>query len=293
MSLRFKFNLILILATAFSLLAAGVVSYRILMRDAHTTVQRSAEMLLEGALSVRKYTVQEIRPLLRTLETREFLPQTVPAYAASQVIHKLQAKYPQYSYKEAALNPTNPANRASDWEADIIDWFRTHPEKQELVGERSSATGNALYISRPIRITNAKCLSCHGDPADAPAAVTARYGTTNGFGWKLNEVIGAQVVSVPQSVQREAAWRQFFVFMGSLLGVFVVVGVVLNILLYRYVTRPVAQIAGRAEAISTGSGAVTELEIDGKDEIASLARSFNRMQRSLNNAVKLLNESMQ
>ena len=293
MSLRLKFNLILIATTVIGLLAAGLVSWQILERDARATVQRSAEMLLGGALSVRKYTVDEIRPLLRQLDSDEFLPQTVPAYAASQVIHNLQQNYPEYSYKEAALNPTNPANRASDWEADIIEWFRSHPDDRELSGERATATGSALYISRPIRITNPKCLTCHGDPAAAPAAMKARYGTTNGFGWKLNEVIGAQVVSVPQTVQEAAAWRQFLVFMGSLLAIFLVVGLVLNILLYRFVTRPVALIAERAEAISTGSGSVEELDIGGNDEIGSLARSFNRMQRSLNNAVKLLNESMQ
>jgi len=72
----------------------------------------------------------------------------------------------------------------------------------------------------------------------------------------------------------------------------VVTGIVLNILLYRFVTRPVAKIAAHAEKVSTSNDPVDELEVKGKDEIASLARSFNRMQRSLSNAVKLLDNSL-
>ncbi len=292
MSLRLKFNLMLILTTAIGLLAAGIVSYDILKRDARAEIMQSARILLEGALSVRRYTVQQIRPLLRQVKTDEFLSQMVPAYAASQVIQGLQQKYSEYSYKEAAINPTNPANRATDWETDIINWFRNHPDQKELVGERQTATGSSLYISRPIRISNPKCLTCHSNPADAPKAMVARYGSTNGFGWKLNQVIGAQIVSVPQALQLSNAHRQFYVFLGSLVVIFVLVGLVLNLLLYRYVTRPVALISARAEAISTGDGSGEELDMKGDDEIASLARSFNRMQRSLNNAIKLLNETM-
>ena len=40
------------------------------------------------------------------------------------------------------------------------------------------------------------------------------YGPANGFGWKLNEVVGAQVVSVPMALPAQNAQRAFYTFMG-------------------------------------------------------------------------------
>ena len=42
------------------------------------------------------------------------------------------------------------------------------------------------------------------------------YGTANGFGWKLNEVIGMQVVSVPTAVPIVRANQAFRTLMLSL-----------------------------------------------------------------------------
>jgi len=36
----------------------------------------------------------------------------------------IHSKYPDYSYKEATLNPTNPLNRATDWETDLVNEFK-------------------------------------------------------------------------------------------------------------------------------------------------------------------------
>jgi hypothetical protein len=43
---------------------------------------------------------------------KQFLPQTVPAYAATETLAQLRKKYPNYDYKEATLNPTNPRDRS-------------------------------------------------------------------------------------------------------------------------------------------------------------------------------------
>ena len=79
-------------------------------------VLRTAGVMMEAALSMRSYTVGQVRPHLRVVED-EFLPQSVPAYGATEIMNQLRKKYPDYAYKEAALNPTNPRNRAVDWES--------------------------------------------------------------------------------------------------------------------------------------------------------------------------------
>ena len=128
MKLVAKFNLVLVGVCSIGLAIAGYLSYNILQKNAREEVVQHAGMMMEAALAIRSYTVGEIRPLLKLQMTRTFLPQTVPAYAATQSFDKLRKNHPEYSYKEATLNPTNLRDRAADWEADIVQSFRNNPD---------------------------------------------------------------------------------------------------------------------------------------------------------------------
>jgi protein-histidine pros-kinase len=200
MGLRLKFNLVLLLVFLLGLGVAGWISRDLLIRNAREEVARNASLMMEAALAVRGYTINQVRPHLDMQLMRAFLPQSVPAYAATETLTELRKKYPDYFYKEATLNPTNPRNRAADWEADLVQEFRNRPAVRELGGERDTPTGRALYIARPIQVGNPACLGCHSTPEAAPATMIKLYGPANGFGWKLNEIVGAQVVSVPMTL---------------------------------------------------------------------------------------------
>ncbi len=291
MSLRLKFNLILSLATLLGIIVAGYFTHMFLQKNAREEVLDSARIMLESARAVRSYTVSEIRPLLALQQKRQFMPQTVPAYSARKYLNKLQEKYPDYSYKEATLNPTNPVDLAAAWEVDIVDFFRNHEEETELIGERDTPTGRYMYLSNPIRIKNEACLTCHSTPSNAPATMIDTYGNANGFGWKLNEVVGAQIVSVPMSLPLQRANAAFQVLMISIVSVFLMIAVLLNLLLHYVVIKPMKKIAENADKVSMGALETPELPIKGKDEITSLSQSFNRMHRSLANAVRMLDES--
>src|SRR5262245_42234438 len=176
--------------------------------------------MMEAAAAIRAYTSNEIAPLLNTsIVGNNFHPQTVPAYAANTNFALLASKFRDYAYREAALNPINLANRAVDWEADIINDFRGNPHKAELITERETHIGRVLNLSHPI-VSGGPCLSCHGTADQAPRPIIDAYGTQNGFGWKLNEVVGAQIVSVPMAVALEHAARIRSMFIGVLAGVF-------------------------------------------------------------------------
>ena len=291
MGLRLKFNLVLILVMLLSLAGAGLVSYSILQKNAKDEVLEMAQVMMDSANAVRSYTVNQIKPLLAVQQRRSFIPQTVPAFAAVQYIRQLQQTHGEYSYKEAALNPTNPADRASEWEADIIQYFRNRADEKQLIGQRDTPTGPQLFLGRPITITNPACLSCHDTPAQAPDTLLEKYGPDHGFGWKLNETVGAQIVSVPMSLPLQRAEKTFVTFMGALVAVFAALAIVLNLMLHFIIIRPVRAMSANADKISLGDLSVEELSIGGNDEIASLGRSFNRMHRSLNNAVKMLDET--
>jgi HAMP domain-containing protein len=291
MTLRLKFNLVLGLASLAGIVLAAVLIYNLLQQNAREEVMDSARIMMQSALAVRGYTSSEIQPLLVLQQKRQFLPQTVPAYAAHRYIGQLQTEYPDYSYREATLNPTNPADRAVDWEADIVNHFRNNPARKELIGTRETPTGPSLYLSRPIQITDPSCLLCHSQPSAAPATMLDMYGSSNGFGWKLDEVIGAQIVSVPMSLPLDRADRTFKVFLSLLVGVFLVIALLLNILLDYIVIRPITKLAHYANTVSLGDLEAEELPVKGSDEVSVLTQSFNRMHRSLANAVRMLDDT--
>lgn len=290
MGLRMKFNLVLLLAFVIGLALAAYLSDRILKENAREEVLQNARIMMQSALGARAYTAQQIQPLLTLQLKRQFLPQTVAAYAAGQSFQALRETFPDFTYKEAALNPTNPNDRASDWEADIIHEFRNNPDRKELVVERDTPTGRMLNLARPLGIYDEGCLVCHGKAEDAPKTMTDIYGVNNGFGWKLGEIIGAQVVTVPMAVPLARAQQTFTTFMILLSGVFVLLLVLLNILLHFVVIQPVKRMSVIASEVSMGKPDVPEYVRKGSDEIASLSQSFNRMRLSLENAMKMLGE---
>lgn len=285
-----KFNLILITVLSLALAGTGFVSYRILQDNARNEVIQHAGMMLQAALAVRGYTVDEIRPLLREKMQYEFLPQSVPAYAATQSFNVLRQKNPEYSYKEATLNPTNPRNRPADWERDIINNFRNNKNEKQIIGVRNTPTGPSLYLSRPIRIGKQGCLICHGHKSDAPRTMRTLYGDDNGFGWQLHEVVGAQIISVPMSVPQQNAQLAFIKLISIIAGIFIFIIIMLNIMLRKIIIRPIILIANQADTISMGDMSTPEFDASGKDELATLSASFNRMRRSLQKAMKMLQD---
>lgn len=288
MKLLVKFNLVYLLVMSLGIALSGYIARQLLQDNAQREVVSSARMLMEKALAVRNYTNTQIKPLLASQMADKFLPQTVPSYSATEVLNTLLAKHPEFAYKEATLNPTNPRDRATSWEVDVVGQFRSAADLKETVGMRDTPAGPSLYIARPLRITDPACLACHSSVDAAPATMVAKYGPANGFGWNLNEVIGAQIVSVPLGVPLQRADEVFKIFISSLVGIFVVVGIVLNLMVWALVVRPVTRLSALADRVSQGDLEAPEFTTGGRDEIATLSDSFSRMRASVVQAMKLL-----
>lgn len=288
MGLRTKFNLVMLAAFLIGFALAGALSWRLLQDSARHEVLLEAAIMAGQGSAISQYTDHEIGPLLADTMKVRFLPQTIPFWAAQTEFRSLQQQFPNYSFRYVATNPTNPADRPTDWQADIIDLFRHDASLAEFVSERATPNGRILSVSRPIRVSDAGCLTCHSTPAAAPASMVDLYGSANGFGWKAGDMVGAQIVSVPMRVPLDRAWNIFLVVMAGLAAVFAVMLLMLNLLLHYVIIRPVRHIAASASAVSLGDLDGPELPVRGRDEIASLAESFNRMRRSLANAMKML-----
>ena len=287
MNLLARINLTLVVVFAAGTLASIYITRSSLETSARGEALNDAGLMLDSALAVRAYTANEVAPLLTEQLKSVFLPQSVPFYAATQNFLKMREQHPLYLYKEATLNPTNPRDRAADWEGDIIQRFRNDSQTQQVVGVRDTPMGKSLYLARPIR-AKPECLVCHSVPSAAPQSLIARYGGDNGFGWQPNEVVAAQVVSVPFASATANADKEFRAFMILLLAVFAAAFVVVNVLLYQLVVRPVRRIALVADQVSQGDMSAPEFPQGGATEIASVTRSFERMRKSLEKALRLL-----
>lgn len=289
MGIRTKFNLLLAVV---ALVGAGLFALAadpLVNAVAREEVLQSSRIMMESAAGARKYTSEQITPLLKERIAHTFYAQAVSAYAAKRNFDVIHAKYPDYNYREAALNPTNLEDRASDWEADIINDFRANPHKQEISLERATPTGQMLELARPL-VSKPACLECHSTAAAAPRSMIALYGSQNGFGWKPNEIIGAQIVSVPMAVSAIRAERVRMLFVIPFVCFFALLFLAVNLLLHFVVIRPIERIAKTAEVVSLGDMSAPEYVYGGKDQLARLSASFNRVRRSLQEAMRMLGQ---
>jgi HAMP domain-containing protein len=289
MKLLTKFNLILLVlfGTGGLIISQAISSF--LLGNAQREVLQEAKLMMASAKSVRDYTSSDLAPLLEQnpQHTTRFLAETVPAFGAITTFNKLRQNYPDYSYREATLNPTNPEHRAADWEADVIGYLRDHPGQIELNGERETPTGRSMYLATPIAAAP-PCLECHGNPAMAPPAMIATYGSNNGFGWKPDSIVGAQIVSVPMSVPLQRARDVFHLIIVYLIVILAATIAALDAGVYFIVIRPLKLVADAADRVSKGETNQPPLPVKGGDEIAAVTASFNRMQLSLAKALKML-----
>jgi protein-histidine pros-kinase len=287
--LRAKFNLLMLVVAVVGVGLFALAAEPLVNAVAREEVLQSSRIMMESAAGARKYTSEQIAPILKPQIGQHFYPQSVSAYAAKRNFDVIHEKFPDYMYREAALNPTNPQDRATDWEADIINDFRAHPDKSEISIDRATATGPMLELARPL-VNKPACMECHSTAATAPASMIALYGNENGFGWKPGEIIGAQIVSVPMSASAVRAEHIRRLFLLPFIGFLALLFISVNILLHFVVIRPMEKIADSAEAVSMGKIDTPEYQYKGRDQIGRLASSFNRMHRSLVEAFKMLGE---
>lgn len=291
MKLLARFNLLFLALFCLGMPVSLWLANSYLEREAEGRIRAQADLIEETASATRRYTADQVKPLLTRLQKREasFLVQSVPTYSVIRIFDYLHKANPQYTYKDAMLNPTNPADRATGWEADVINQFRSDPTLQVLSRERESGLGSSYFVARPITIADSEkaCLDCHSTPARAPAAMLREYGPNNGFGWKLNQILGAQIISVPASVPIQWVHTALKTLILYLAGATILMLAILDSLLLFSVIRPVGRLSQMADEISQGKPG-EDLPVKGKDEVSVLAASFNRMRRSLVRMMKML-----
>jgi len=286
-----KFNLLLVSVLIFGTVLSGIALATILQQRAQTEVATQATILMQTMNSVRDYTQERVNPLLaKRLETESsFTPEAIPNFSVREVFEKFRStpQFDQFFYKDASLNPTNRRDLADDFEATLLQRFQNDANLKELSGFHTAFEGKVFYIARPLTITNQNCLQCHSDPKLAPKSQIATYGDKNGFGWKLNQIVAAQIVLVPADAVLAQMYRSLLLMLGVLFGILSLMFLFINFLLKKVIIQRIRRIAKTANAISTGDLNMN-FEEPSKDEIGGVAIAINRLRSSLKIAMDLL-----
>ena len=294
LKLGIKLNLILTGILISTIVVCGILLSRILETKVEKEVADKAFLIIETMNSVRNYTSSQVKPELASRLATEayFIPETVPAYSAREVFEGLrtQPEYQDFLYKEATLNPTNPRDKADKFETEITQQFRQNKQLKEKTGFRADNNGKFYYIARPLEIKKASCLECHDTVEKAPINLISTYGKEHGFGWKLNEIVASQIVSVPAVQVYEAANKLKLSVLGIVGTIFIIAIALINLFLNKAIIQPIKKIAVKSNEISTG-----DLDIkfahSSNDEIGSLTKSLNRMVQSLKMAFEMIEDN--
>ncbi|MGF1513437.1 MAG: DUF3365 domain-containing protein [Elainellaceae cyanobacterium] len=283
--------------------------------QAEQAVKERAEIFLTAMQAARNYTRDNIQPLLDQNAdfADSFIQESIPNFAARTVLADFQHQNPDFQsffYKEAALNPTNPSDQSDRFEARIISQLkqRDAADPQEISGYRPVEGENLFYLARPLMMTDISCLDCHGDPRNAPEALIKMYGDQNGFGWKLNDMVAAQMVYVPADRVFDRGRENLFTVTQTLLSSFAALFVAVNLLLWKTVVKPLKILTDTAKRISSCSidQAQNTVPPQGlkpltvrRDESGQLARAFeymlhvlSRREQDLQTAVRLGTQSL-
>ncbi len=269
--------------------------------QAEQAVQERAEILLTSMQAARNYTRDNIQPMLeQNLHPDEdtFIPESIPNFAARTIFSDFRQHSPEFKdflYKEAALNPTNPEDQTDEFEAQLLAQMKaqqsTAEAEQFQITKRSgyrTLNGEKLfYLAQPLVMDDSKCLACHGRSSDAPQYLLDMYGSENGFNWQLNDIVAAQMMYVPANRIFERSQQNLFTVTKSLLSIFGALFLLINLLLWQAVSRPLSILTKTAKQIGScniNQHQVVQIEDQGlgklamrRDEPGQLARSFEYM----------------
>ena len=278
--------LAVILSASLVLGASGI--YIVLRDRAIEAASREASLLLSAAAAVSAFTDGDVSPLIDKLPTNRFYKQAVPFFAVNSVFDRLRDKYPNYTLRQPALNPTNPHDRPTPHEVELTLRFRNEPTLTELQGVRQDGDRTLFYVATPIRVGQEQCLVCHSTPDRAPPAMVAAYGSSDGFGWTLGDTVGIMELSVPITDELRGTTELTAVIATCLLIVFLVTYLALTTTLGRALVSPLRRLAQAAEAASRSADEPLDLPSGGTTEVRRLSEAIGRLDISLRKSLRRL-----
>ncbi len=281
LSISKRFSLILFLIFIVTLPLITSVMYYFFRENAIREVADKALLTMHSMESLRKYVGKELRPTITKELPKKFVLEGASGfYILRKVSYNLQEVQPNYLYKQASSNPLAPENKADYYEEWFLSQFKENGKLKELTGLRTDKKEPLYYIARPVRVDREECMKCHGDPATAPKEQREKYGTTVGYNYAMDSVVGSNIIYVPASVPIAIATRSTAMVAIVFTGLFFVLFVVINILIRKSIIYPIENFVKTAEQVSKGQFD-NKFEVNTEDELKTLADAFTRLKTSI------------
>ena len=283
MSLRVRFMLLIAILSLLTAASLAVVSYQFITSNALKDAKLKGQLVFNYLTSSRDYFGKVQLPKIYEAAGRNiFVPELMSSFAVTRgVFETFKTKNPDYIFKQATKSPLEPSNKADAQELELISAFAKNKDQAEQEG-RMEKNGQAYYyFAQPIRVTDASCLDCHGDPAKAPEEQTDVYGKGSGYNWQEGDTVSAMIVYIPiQKAMDEAKKTAALFFLIGAGGIGVLM-LLIWVFFSRYVVTPVIQLEQRATEISLGKNLGEGIAIASQDEIGSLGRAIDRLRISM------------
>ncbi len=172
---------------------------------------RQTELVMASLESTRGYIREVLRPrMYDELGEDKFIIEAMStSYITRVIMDRFKDTLPTLRYRRTAIGARNPTYEANLQEQKMIDYFRKHPEKQEWHGVERFNSERYFTLYRPV-VFNSSCLHCHGNPSEAPSAISTLYGDVRGFHRKAEEIGGILSISIPVEESLEQIWKQSF-----------------------------------------------------------------------------------
>ncbi|HNA30070.1 MAG TPA: EAL domain-containing protein [Thiobacillaceae bacterium] len=281
--MRLKLKIWLMLGVVISVVLAVDldVSYRKLHEETRQEIEYDAKTVFGFMMATRRIYQQQF--IASGLPVDDRTIGFLPAHSFSRI----SKDFANWNKNGIVFNnvsdvPRNPGNRADRHEMEAIAWFRANPKATQRLTQITADNGiGYLLFTAPIRI-EPFCLKCHGDREAAPPSIRERY--ADAYGYRVGDLRGVVSIRVPTAKFEGRVWDIWSgQLVKSLVG-YATIFLALGLILDHLVVGRLSRLKAGAEQIADGSyGARISEDLArsrtgvGRDEIESLAATFNRM----------------
>jgi HAMP domain-containing protein len=154
------------------------------------------------------------------------------------------------------------------FESEALEYLTTHPTESR-VGVSGDGASARFYFVTADTATAQVCADCHNA---LPASPRKNF--------RLNDVMGGLVISLPLDKPFAIAKRNALVLTGSLVTVFVLMLLIVAFIQWRFISKPLVTLERAADRISLGE-LDESIRVTSEDEVGSLGKAFERMRLSL------------
>ena len=284
-----KSKLILFIGTIVIIFSSILLqnTYNVTTSNIEDLAKQQLSLALHFDLAIREYVAEKVRPLMFNLISKEaFIPETMStSFVARNIFEKVRENFPDYIIKFSSGNPRNPANQAGPEELNMIKYFNDNPLDEVWTGEIN--IGGKPYLAQFSAMRMEKpCLRCHGDPANAPYELIERYGPDASFYLPLGEVVGLDTIAIPSDKVNQRLWQEKVRNIGFL-GILILLLCASLVFIFKFIITDRLSIITHHFLHTEKQGddaMIGAIETKGRDEIAILTGSFNKLAERLNDS---------